>query len=197
MSTNRIVRRITAALDDVGSVVACRGEVEDVITDDETGVVAYKHVGTKTRFTEAELNAVFPQSALLVRISELTALADGIAEAQDAADAAMTAAQDRIAELEQTVRELRGTPTFLASALLRELTQADNDKIVATISGSEGLREIWRRLFQRSDDEPIPVDSATCLAGITGLKAALGAERVSAIFAALNIDIDGAKYIKP
>lgn len=183
--------------DDAGSVVACRGEVEDVITDEVTGVVAYKHVGTKTRFTEAELTAVFPQSALLAQISELTSLADGVADAQDKAAVAMTAAQDRIAALEQTVRELRGTPTFLASALLRELTQSDNDKIVATISGSEGLREIWRQLFQRSDDEPIPVDSATCLAGVTGLRAALGTERVSAIFKALNIDIDGAKYIKP
>jgi hypothetical protein len=119
--------------------------------------------------------------------------------AEVAAQAAQrAAAQAELDALRAEVIALRGTPTFSPNALIALFSEADTAAIVTTISGSAELRALYHALSNRAatGDRPIPIDSPMFLAGLAGLKAALGEARVGALFAGLNIDLATGRYLQ-
>lgn len=119
--------------------------------------------------------------------------------AQVAAQATQrAAAQSELDALRAEVIALRGTPTFSPNALIALFSEADTAAIVATIASSVELQALYYALSNRAatGDRPIPIDSPTFLAGLAGLKTALGEARVAALFAGLNIDLATGRYIQ-
>lgn len=155
----------------------------DVIVKDDAGNVIERRQGPSVHVAEKDAPSSLPQIAIAAQVNALTA-----------DKAALTAT---ITELRAQLVALKGVPAFKASALIAEFTDDDTAKIIATIADSPDLRDLYRALQLRAvtGDAPIPIDSTTFIAGLAGLKQAVGNARMNAIFTAMDIDLAAGKYI--
>ncbi len=76
--------------------------------------------------------------------------------------------------------------SFLARELLEQLTSADYAAIQSAIAANADLGLLWSSLLAQGG-APISVGSERFQAGWTGLAGALGADRATAIYTALNL----------
>jgi hypothetical protein len=204
MGISQVMRELRVSFEDNGFVRAVKGELWQITTDEVGKIVDQKHIGTKNSFAEEELAVALPHPALLAQITDLQEHCATLAAERNRLQARETARSTAIDELlpnvpdalKAAIAQLKGAPTFSPNALIALFSEADTAAIVATISGSAELRALYHALSNRAamGDRPIPIDSPTFLAGLAGLKTALGEERVAELFAQLSIDLSTSRY---
>lgn len=183
MPTTERVRTLTVSFNDDGSVRAIKGDIWRITTDEQGTVIDQKHIGTKTTFTAAELSDVLPNADLTTHVAMLTAERDVLAA--------------QVEPLKEQIRTLKGVPRFQAADLLKQITDAEKEHITQFVANNDQLRPLWAAFLGRIVGAPIPLDSQTFLAALHGLRQALGEQRVSEMFTALNINLDEGSYIDP
>lgn len=136
-------------------------------------------------------NCLRPLGEALTQLAELRSNLSVVAAERDALATQVAA----IEPLKEQIRALKGTPKFQAADLLKQITDAEKEHITKFVANDDRLRPLWAAFLTRVTGAPISIDSQTFLTALAGLKAALGEQRVTDMFTALNIDIVNGRYV--